>query len=144
MNDILALATGKRRGGRRASPEHDMQVLWFRTVELSPITRDLLIAAIPNAGGYRGGFKSNVVRAARMKAEGVRAGLPDVIAFEPRGGAHGWCCEFKVKPNKPTAAQLAWHAELRARGYVVIVAYSVQEAWDSLVTYLKGDAPHGR
>ena len=62
------------------SPEHDQQVLLFRWASHY---RELdCMYAIPN-GGHR-----DVRVAARLKAEGVKAGVPDICLPIPRDG-HG-------------------------------------------------------
>lgn len=50
--------------------------------------------------------------------------------------------KHKVKPNKPSAEQVTWLAQLRTQGYFTVVAYSADEAWSTLESYLSGTAPH--
>ena len=60
-------------------------------------------------------------------------GAPDIVGVLPSGRFIG--VECKRRPNKPTAEQLRAHAELRACGALVVVAYSiidVQKALDGL------------
>ena len=120
----------------RAKPKHPeavQQRLFVARVRLDARTRDVLFCAVPN-GGKRGARE-----AALMKAEGVSAGVPDLMFFER--GIHigvyaGLALEFKSKGNGPTPAQLGWHRALAQRGWCVRIVYSAQEAWDTLTTYL--------
>lgn len=80
------------------------------------------VFAIPN-GGAR-----DVRVAAKMKAEGVRKGVLDVMIAHPSNGLHGLFIEFKNKGRKPTPEQLDWIARLTAAGYQCAVCYSWQEA----------------
>lgn len=124
--------------------EHYEQVLFFKRVDLDPRTKHLLIYAVPNAGGFSGTFKENVVRVMKLKREGVRKGLPDVNIDEPRNGRPGCRLEFKKNDvnsrgnqrEKPTPEQFLWHEALRQRLYIVEVVYSADEAWAVLMRYL--------
>ncbi len=134
----LAELLGRPAKGKKQYHEHDAQVEFFRRVDADARTQHLLIYAVPNAGGYSGGFKANAVRAARMKAEGVRKGPPDINVDEARGGYHGLRIEMKHGKNRPTPDQRAWHDALQARGYAVHVCYSADAAWACLLAYLDG------
>ena len=89
-----------------------------------------LLFAIPN-GGQR-----HAAVAARLKAEGVRAGVPDLCLPVARGKWHALYLELKVGRNKPTAAQQAWHERLRAQGNAVVVCYGADQALTALRRYL--------
>lgn len=120
----------------RNQQEHIEQVLFFKRVALDPRTRDILIAAVPN-----GGARHPAV-AGKLKAEGVKAGVPDLLIFEraPDGCGGMYCglaIEMKVKPNKPTPAQESWLAALADRGWQTAVAYSSEEAWAVLCAHLQ-------
>lgn len=87
--------------------------------------------AIPN-GGSR-----NKIEAARLKAEGVSAGVPDLCIPVPRGGAHGLYIEMKFGKNKPTEAQNKWIAYLTSAGYACAVCYSADAAIRVVKEYLR-------
>ena len=87
---------------------------------------------VPN-GGTR-----NVREAVELKAQGVKAGVPDLFLPAPIGLFAGAFIEMKVKPNLPTPEQTIWVGELRRLGYYVKVCYSWQEARDVLINYLEG------
>jgi len=89
-----------------------------------------LLFAIPN-----GGQRHRAV-AAKLKAEGVRAGVPDLCLPVARMGYNSLYIEMKVKPNKPTKKQLEWHTALREQGHKVEVCYGWQEAQGVLEDYL--------
>jgi hypothetical protein len=90
-----------------------------------------LLYAIPN-GGHR-----HVAVAARLKAEGVKAGVPDLHLPVARGRWHGLYLELKVGRNKPTPEQAQWHERLRAQGYAVVVCYGADQALTALQRYLE-------
>lgn len=96
--------------------EHQTQVAcvnWFRVRYPGR-----LIHAIPN-GGAR-----NIVTAARLKAEGVVAGMPDLFVPEPSKGYHGLFVEMKVKGGRLQHAQKDMIDKLEERGYKCAVCWS--------------------
>lgn len=85
--------------------------------------------AIPN-GGWR-----HPRTAARLRAEGVQAGLPDLCLPAAHGGAFGLFLEMKSARGRVTPAQAAWHTALRAAGYAVVVCRTLDEAQAALRAY---------
>lgn len=119
----------------------------------APVQPELaLFHAIPN-GGFR--HKSE---AAKLKAEGVRSGIPDTflpvsrqfgyrINEETRTGMyHGLYIEFKDDKYKNrkngglSDAQVTTCDELRLQGYCVRVAYTWRNAANSVMGYYGLDA----
>jgi hypothetical protein len=90
--------------------------------------------ATPNGG------KRQYMTAALLKAEGVKAGYPDISLDVPRVPYHGWRCEFKYADNRPSPEQEEWLAYLRAQGYYVTVKWSAMAALRDVLSYLD----HGR
>lgn len=85
---------------------------------------------IPN-GGQR-----NKATAGRLKAAGVKAGVPDICLPYPCGGYHGLYIELKHGKNKPTDNQEQWLEFLRNAGYSAAVCYGCLEAIDVIRRYL--------
>ncbi len=114
--------------------EHDIQSAFVEIAILNEKHhRELTkLYAIPN-GGYRS--KSEGMR---LKAEGVKAGFPDMALDVARQGYHGLKLEFKRgKGGKVNEDQLRWHDELIAEGYFVAVVRSVEEAMLATSWYLQ-------
>lgn len=88
------------------------------------------VFAIPN-----GGFRS-AKTAGELKAEGVRAGVPDLCLPVPRGPYHGLYMETKVPPNKPTLHQIEWITFLEAQGYAAAVCYGCAGLIETVTWYL--------
>lgn len=76
----------------------------------------------PANGGSR-----NIIEATKLKAMGVKAGVPDIVICQPSGLFHALFIELKAGNNKPTSTQIAWHGKLRQKGYYVAVCYSFDE-----------------
>jgi hypothetical protein len=95
-----------------------------------------LLHAIPN-GGQR-----HVAVAAKLKAEGVKAGVPDLFLPAPRGNAHGLYIEMKKPGGSVTQAQRRMMAALAAQGYACLVCYGWENAWREIEAYLKSKVVH--
>ncbi len=93
-----------------------------------------LMFAIPN-GGYR-----NKVTAARMKAEGVKAGVPDICLPVARNGYHGLWIEMKSAEGRMKKHQRAFCQRLAGHGYRVVVCWSWDAARREIESYLKRGA----
>lgn len=99
-----------------------------------------LAFAIPN-GGLR-----HKATAGRLRAEGVKAGIPDIFVPVARGGYHGLFIEFKPIKLRPKKAgskgaasdkQSKWIGKLRGQGYGACVCYGWIEARDVIISYLE-------
>lgn len=117
---------------KRKESEHQEQCELMRIVglQLKTYPELCMLFAIPN-GGNR-----NIVTAMKLKREGVRAGVPDLMLAAAKCGYHGLFIEMKIKPNKPTEEQTRWMAYLLHGGYRVELCYSAAEAWDAIKAYL--------
>lgn len=117
--------------------EHREQVALFQWAKLSEsrIPQLKLLYAIPNAA------RRSPRHGAWMKAEGLRAGMPDVHLPVMSGtiGGRQWCglwIEMKAGKNKPTDTQLAVHLLLRMYGHRVEVSYDWLNARALICQYL--------
>ena len=86
---------------------------------------------IPNEG------KRSAATGARLKAEGLKAGVPDVCLPTAHGGYIGLYIEMKVKPNKPTENQKQWLRDLRKAGHMTAVCYTWEEAKNLIEEYIR-------
>lgn len=94
-----------------------------------------LLAAVPN-----GGARHKAV-AAKLKAEGVRPGYPDLLLDVARGGFHGLRIELKRRDGgRVSEDQSWWHERLRIRGYRVEVCRGWEAARDVILEYLREPA----
>lgn len=118
-------------GRAQESSEHLEQVAVIRWCSENKDTYPNVdrIFAIPN-GGHR--FKSV---AGKLKAEGVKAGVPDLFLPVPRGPYHGLFIEMKYGKNKATEKQLGWLSYLGACGYKCAVCTGQDEAIKELKDY---------
>ena len=128
-------------------PEHDEQVALFNWAAYfeSKCPSLGMMFAIPN-GGHR-----HKAVAGKMKAEGVKAGVPDIFLavrgysikkinnIDARILHAGLFIEKKNKPKKTTKSQEIWIQKLRESGYQCNVCYSWIEAAKEICAYLELD-----
>lgn len=93
-----------------------------------------LLYAIPN-----GGARHPAV-AAKLKAEGVKAGVLDTCLPIARRGYHSAWVEMKFGKNKLSAEQDRWARQLGAEGHYVGVCWSWVEAARVYLWYLGYEA----
>lgn len=90
-----------------------------------------LMYHVPN-----GGHRSAAV-AGKLKAEGVKAGVPDICLPSARGGYHGLYIELKAGKNKATKEQEEWLSALNAEGYKAVVCRGWVRASEEIKNYLE-------
>lgn len=95
--------------------------------------------AIPNGG------ERNPIVAAKLKAEGVKAGVPDIFLPVTKWTelftfqfACGLFIELKVKKNEPSVKQEEFMDILKRSRYKVAVCYGWEAARDEIIKYLRG------
>lgn len=114
--------------------EHQEQVSVFREAAIRAQTdpRWSMLFAIPNGG------KRSIGVAVKMKAEGVRAGVPDMFLPIPVGAYCGMFIELKKRQGgQISSAQRAFLANLDSR-YRAVVANGAEQAIDKILAYLEG------
>lgn len=91
-----------------------------------------LMYHIPNGG------KRDLSTAKKLKAEGVKSGVPDVCLPIARGGFHSLYIEMKAGRNKATESQSKWIEALNANGNLAVVCYGWVDASNVIRKYLNG------
>jgi len=121
---------------RRAKPidrEGLEQAALLRELALRYPLAAELIYHVPN-----GGHRVKAV-AAKLKAQGVRAGVPDLVLPMARGGYFGLYIEFKAKPPydaEVSANQQAFINKLNGQGYLAVVCRGHIDAFEAIRAYL--------
>lgn len=118
--------------------EHKEQVALFTWANIQSKTQPELelLFAIPN-GGHR-----HPLTAKKLKAEGVKSGVPDICLPIAKNGFHGLWIELK-RPNikgqpKGTISdnQTWWIEALKMAGSQVHVCFGWDEAKKAIIDYL--------
>ena len=119
----------------RAKPvdrEGQEQAALMRELQLRFPAAFKLIYHVPN-----GGHRVKAV-AAKLKAQGVKAGIPDLVLPMARGGYFGFYIEFKatVEPAPVSDSQRDCLRRLNEQGYLAIVCRGHFDAIEQLRAYL--------
>lgn len=118
---------------KRRHPEHQLQTACFQWFNLQyPEYRGLLFA-VPNGGGR------SRIEAALLKAEGVVAGVADMLLLVPSKGYAGLCIEFKAasKIARQSEAQKDWERLINKHGaYKYTVVRTFEEFRALMYNYL--------
>lgn len=121
------------RGKVRRKPddkEHRLQsscVQWFR-LQFPEYAHSLF--AVPNGG------RRDKATGARLKAEGVVAGVADLILLRQSKGYGALLIEMKTKAGRQAATQKEWQRKVERDGYRYVVCRSLEEFMDAVRDYL--------
>ena len=117
----------------RAENEGYEQAALFEWAEYqAAVMQELqLLYHIPN-----GGLRSKS-EAARMKRQGVKAGVPDLLLPVARGGWHGLYIEMKAEGGRASTEQKKWIAALQEQGYRAEICVGWEAAAKLLTEYLR-------
>lgn len=124
---------------RWQDPESIEQRLFVQRLRTDPRTKNLPWFAVPN------GSHKSINQAKLFKAEGLRAGVPDLIFPIADGGGRlmdvehfGLAIEMKRPDNKGrlSKAQEEFHGLLRTAGWRVEVCRTAEHAWGVLAEHL--------
>jgi len=113
--------------------EHQEQKAFFEWAALmTPKHYELgLMFAIPN-GGQR-----HIITATKLKAEGVKAGVPDIFLPVARCNYHGLFIEMKKRKGARMAlSQHGWYWNLLGQNYAVHICHGADEAIDVTKQYM--------
>jgi hypothetical protein len=129
---MASAGTKKRVPKALQRSEHDEQVALFAWAQIESTKRPelALLFAVPNFARLSPRW------GAYMKAEGKRAGVPDVCLPVPRGRFGALFIEMKVGTNTPSNIQEVWIEALHAAGNYVAVCYSFDNARGVITNYL--------
>ena len=111
--------------------EADEQTTLFEWAELQSgrYPELKLLYHVPN-GGSR-----NKIEAARLQAQGVKAGVPDLCLPVARGGNHGLYIELKrQRGGRISEEQVRW---IMKHGYSAAICRGWEEAARTIVEYLQ-------
>lgn len=111
---------------------HQRSLFTWAEWECNRLPELKLMFAVPN-----GGYVMDPRVVAKLKSEGLKPGVPDIVLPVPRGRFHGLFIEMKRGHNKPSDKQEWWLKALEQQGYRCLVCYSWGEAQRMILDYLK-------
>jgi len=115
-----------------APSEHDEQTVFMTWLMFQYPTLFELTTAVPNGG------RRHLGTAVKLKKEGVKAGVPDILCFYKKNGYTGLAIEMKSKYNKESKEQAKWLNNLSDQGWFCAVCWSAKDAMQAVEDYLKG------
>ena len=118
----------KQLRARQIMLEHEHQKIVV--AEIRRDFPDVLIFAIPNAG------TASPQRGARLKEEGLLAGIPDLMIARASQGKLGLFVEMKSETGGASPEQKKMIAKLQAEGYAAIVCKGYAAALTAIRAYL--------
>ena len=92
----------------------------------------LLLFSVPN-GGRRSAATGRI-----LKAEGVVAGVADLILFVAHRGHHALCIEMKTQKGRQRDTQKAWQQAVEKQGYKYVICRSLEDFQTQVISYLWG------
>lgn len=107
--------------------EHKLQCACVRWMRLSMPFEAGLLFSVPN-GGAR-----DAVTGARLKAEGVMAGVADLFLSIPNAQYHGLYIEMKTEKGVQSQSQKIFQQRVEAMGY----RYTVVRSFDQFVADIR-------
>ena len=123
-------ATTAAKVGRGSEHNEQCAVIhWWRKWHHKFNVPEFMLFAIPN-GGSR-----DIITGARLKAEGVRRGTPDLFLAVPARGRHGLFIEMKYNKGRLSDEQTAFLLVAENRDYTTRVAWTAEEAIDAIKEY---------
>lgn len=91
-----------------------------------------LMFHIPNGG------KRSKAEAARFKAQGVKAGVPDIFLPAPNGKYHGLFIELKAFGGRASREQENYITALTEQGYYCALCFGAESAINLITRYMEG------
>ena len=138
--EAIAIMTKKKPGRTKSSdPDEWTEAQVQRAVAMVMNRARMLWCHVPNEG------KRNVVAGARLKAAGLKSGVPDILIFSPapnKPEARGVAIELKRKKGgRVSETQKEWLWRLNEEGWYATVCSGYDETIDELraLGYIKPD-----
>lgn len=119
--------------------EYDIQaafVKWCKWNEVKYPSLKLAFSSV-NGAHLAGDARMRAIKMARLKANGLRVGVPDWSLPVARNGYAGMWIEFKAGKNKLSHAQAEYIDLLRAENHLVHVYYDWEKAAVAVKDYLQ-------
>lgn len=120
----------KRPVGPSEHQEQSAVISWWHLQHEFYGLPEFALFAVPN-GGAR-----DAITGSRLKDEGVRRGVLDLILAKPTAKYHGLFIEMKVGDNRPSIDQSAFIDYLDVAGYKTSVHWDAVSAINEIKEYL--------
>ncbi len=112
-------------------PEHQLQTACVRWFRLQYPEYASLLIAVPN------GVRTSATQARVLKAEGMLAGVADLLLLLPRHGYGCLCIEMKTDKGRQSDTQKAWQQAAEKAPNKYVVCRNITEFVIQIKLYLK-------
>lgn len=134
FDQLLAAQKKLKLRKRPADNEHRIQVAFVRWFRMQYPEYAHALFAVPNGG------RRDAVTGAKLKAEGVLAGVSDLIFLKSNAHYGALLIEFKDENGRQSPEQKKWQQLITADGcYKYVVVRSFAEARHEIEDYLKNE-----
>ena len=130
FDKLLEMQRNMKSRRHPADEEHRLQVAcvrWFRMQY--PHLREMLFA-VPNGG------RRDEKTGARLKEEGVIAGVSDMILLQRNDNYGALLIEMKTKTGRQSESQKRWQQVAEKQGYRYVVCRSLEEFMKEVNNYV--------
>lgn len=134
---IIYMGRGKSKMPVPTEAQEQMTLFSWAAMQSGKYPELNLLYHVPN-GGSR-----HKAEAGRLRAEGVKAGVPDLCLPVARGQYHGLYIELKrQRVGRTSDHQSEWLDALSAQGYKAALCYGWEQAAGTIIEYLTGGGTH--
>lgn len=130
FEQLLARSNTKPRRKRPSSEEHELQVACVQWFRYQYPQYDHNLFAVPNGG------KRDKVTAGKLKAEGQKAGISDLVLLKANKHHHALLIEMKTSKGRLSQAQAQWRNLITRDGFRYAVCRSLEEFIETINNYL--------
>lgn len=112
---------------------------WLNCTKYNGLNVGAYAFAVPNGAYLFGTAGQRSAQMARLKRQGLKTGVPDVVIAIPIAPYHGLYVELKREREarpKTSDEQQTWLAKLAGQGYCAKLAYGFDEAQQVVRDYL--------
>ena len=127
------------------SAEQASVIQWWVAYARTKGLDERLLFSVPNGSVLAGDARRRGIQMARLKREGLRPGVPDLMLARPKysglpgastGLFAGLFVEMKRRGGKPSKHQVEYADLLRRSGYNVVIAQGFDEAVRAIRAYI--------
>lgn len=138
FDELMVMMQSQKHRKRPSEEEHRLQCACVRWFALEYPEHRGRLFAVPNGG------KRNAITAAKLKEEGVIAGVADLILLLANKDYGALLIEMKTPTGRQSAAQKSWQKAVCAAGeYQYAVCRSLDDFISTINEYLKNLNNHG-
>lgn len=131
LEEIIARMNATAPRKKPSDEEHKTQVACVRWYRYKWHAYWHNLFAVPNGG------RRDKVTGAKLRDEGVLAGVSDLVLLRPNARYHGLCIEMKTRTGRQADTQREWQRLIERDGYKYVVCRSLDDFMREVDAYLE-------